>query len=118
MKKPKADADASSGHKPKAPEAPKLEIDFESSVGAAIVDVITASGARRRKRKLGLPGDGRKLCAPRAEPKPLHLLVWGSATRSARLRTCEAALSSPSPEPQIFLHPRTRQPRRERNATE
>jgi impB/mucB/samB family len=32
---------------------PKLEIDFESSVGAAIVDVITASGARRRKRKLG-----------------------------------------------------------------
>ena len=52
VKKPKA-ADTSTGHKPKAPEAPKWDIDFESFVGAAIVDVITASGARRRERKLG-----------------------------------------------------------------
>jgi len=53
MKKPKADADASSGHKLKAPEAPNLDIDFESFVGAAIVDVIAANDARRRKRKPG-----------------------------------------------------------------
>jgi hypothetical protein len=53
MKIPKADADTSCERKPKPPDVPKLEIDFESFVGAAIVDVITASGARRRKRKLG-----------------------------------------------------------------
>ena len=51
MKKPKADADASSGHKPKPPEALKLDIDFEFFVGAAIAEVVTANGARRRKRK-------------------------------------------------------------------